>query len=200
MIIALTGGIGSGKSLATEILREMGFKVIDTDLIAHELSQPNKAVYQAIFETFGKEYFTKTHELDRRKLGDLIFNDAPKRKLLDSAVHPIILNNAKDQYNDILKNSPNAIVFITVPLLFEGSDNIKNMLPYDKSLLITADDDIRIKRMMDYRKMTKSEATARLLSQMPESEKAQLADYVITNNAAKKDLQKKIAEFIKTLK
>ena len=193
LLIAITGGIASGKSLAMEILQELGCFTLDTDDIARELSAPNMPVHQAIFAHFGAEYFDETNELDRKKLGDLIFTDEKARETLNNITHPIIMQVARERIAQAAKKAEKSgkdfIGVIAIPLLFEGGENLQKLLPYDFSILITADDDIRVKRLMTTRGLDEKAARARINSQMPESEKAKLADFVITNNGTPAELR-----------
>ena len=200
MMIAITGGIGSGKTLASDILRELGYAVIDTDVIAHELSKPNNEIYDNIVRVFGAEYLTASGEIDRKKLGARVFNDIEGRKKLEELTHPIILRTALNEYNEILAKDPSALVFVVIPLLFEGGEEIREKyLPYKYSLLITANDDVRIERMISTRGISRDEAIARIASQMPESEKRKRADFIIENNGNSDELKAKIQTFRKSL-
>ena len=201
LLIALTGGIASGKSLAMEILQELGCFTLDTDGIAHELSAPNMPVHQAIFAHFGAEYFDEKGELDRKKLGDLIFADEKARETLNSITHPIIMQSTLEKIahaaEEAEKKGENFVGVIAVPLLFEGGEELRKLLPYDISILITADDDIRVKRLMSTRNLDEKAARARINSQMPEAEKAKLADFIITNNGTTAELYEALRSLTK---
>ena len=196
MLIGLTGGIGSGKSLATDMLSDMGCVVIDTDIIAHELSKPGGKLYNNIVSEFGREYLDKNGEINRDLLAEKVFSDSASRHKLNEISHSLILRTAFDEYKQILEEDGDIAVIVVVPLLFEGGESLRAQLPYDYSLLITADTEIRIDRLMKTRSIGYENALRRISSQMPEVKKIGFSDYTIENNGTKEELKGKLIEFM----
>jgi len=159
--VAITGNIASGKSEVQKILESKGFKVIDADVIAHEILE------------------REMPGISRSALADIAFTDPQFRKKLEELIHP----GVKEQ---ILRLAPqHDVIFVAIPLLFEA--NMQDM--FDKVVLVYADDKIRLERLLKRSGCTKEHALARMASQMPQDEKIKLSDFVIYNNGTLEDLR-----------
>ena len=181
---AITGNIASGKSLVEDIISEY-YPVYDTDKIAHD-------ILNNITEFYGENVFTDG-KIDRKKLGDLIFSNPKMKKNLENIVHPQI----KDRLEEIfIQNKNEKFVFVSVPLLYE-TDFYKI---FDKVIFVSADEDIRLKRLMKRNNFTKDEAKIRIKAQMPETEKIKKADYIIKNNSTISELEQQVNIFLSNLK
>lgn len=178
--IAITGNIASGKSIVEEILKEKGFIVFDTDKIAHEILESSDKVKIAF-----KDYGIITNgKIDRKKLGDIVFCDKNLLKKLESIVHPLV----KAEILKIFEQGYD-IVFISVPQLFEvGFEDM-----FDKIVLVTADENVRLDRLMKRNGYTKDEALRRIASQIPDSEKINKCDIILQNNNDIKALRETIS-------
>ena len=175
-IIGLTGGIGSGKSAAAEILKELGLKVIDLDLITHELMRPGELGYIEIKKEFGEKYIDTKGALDRKLLREEIFSSFDLKKRIESILHPIIFEECNKQLN-ILKHEK--YIVLVIPLLFETKNYISLI---DESLLIDCDLETQIERVIKRDNVSKALANRIIKNQMNRQEKQLLADKVILND------------------
>jgi dephospho-CoA kinase len=194
LVVGLTGGIASGKSTVSNMLKEMNMTVIDADVESRLAVQNGEPAYKQIVESFGHDIVLPDGEIDRQKLGSIIFHDEQKRKLLNSIVHPEVRRRMNEK-KDLAIKKKEKIVILDIPLLFES--NLINMV--DQTLLVYVDQNIQFTRLMERNQLSKEEAEARIQSQMPLAEKMKLADKIIQNNGSltetKKQLNKILADW-----
>lgn len=176
-VIGITGGIASGKSTASNMVREMGFTVIDADYASRVVVEPGQKAYGEIIDQFGESILHEDGTLNREKLGAIIFTDEEKRKQLNQIVHPAVRTYMNEEREAAFERGEK-IVFLDIPLLFESK--LTHMV--DKTVLIYVDQDVQLQRLMARNNLTEEQAKARINSQMPLSEKKALADEVIDNN------------------
>ena len=195
-VIGLTGGIGTGKSTVSQILKEKKFPVIDLDIISHEVIKFPKVV-EKIVENFGKEVLeynnTGNWIISREKLGRVIFGNREKRLILNSVMHPEILRIMREKILECKKE--NKIIFVEIQLLFE----VQWEKEFDYILLVSAEKETQIKRILSRDKRSKEEALSIINSQMPLDEKKKRSDYVIENDGNIQDLEKKVDDFLKKI-
>ena len=196
VVIGLTGGIGTGKSTVSQILKEKKFPVIDLDIISHEVIKFPKVV-EKIVENFGKEVLeynnTGNWIVSREKLGRVIFGNREKRLILNSIMHPEILHIMREKILECKKE--NKIIFVEIQLLFE----VQWEKEFDYILLVSAEKETQIKRILSRDKRSKEEALSIINSQMPLDEKKKRSDYVIENDGNIQDLEKKVDDFLKKI-
>ena len=174
LVVGVTGGISSGKSCVTNYIKEQGFEVIDTDLIVKNLYNTDLDLLLKIKEAFGESYFSSDGELDKAKLGKLIFNDVNCNKKLTDLVHPRVLKEVLNR----IKKSTGRVVFIDVPLLFEsGFDELCNY-----TICVNVDLETNISRLMLRDNIDRTYALEKINSQMPLDLKCQRANYIIDNS------------------
>ncbi|CAG9608863.1 dephospho-CoA kinase [Pseudoneobacillus rhizosphaerae] len=191
LIIGLTGGIASGKSTVSRMLLDINIPVIDADLEARKVVEKGEKAYVRIIETFGSEILTATGDIDRVKLGSIVFHDEDKRNQLNAIVHPAVrerMNDKKVKYVD----SGNSVVILDIPLLFESK--LTHMV--DKTILVYVDAEVQLNRLMSRNQLIESEAMARIKSQMPLKEKIKLADAVIDNNGTIHDTKTQLIQIL----
>jgi dephospho-CoA kinase len=177
VVIGLTGGIASGKSTVSAMLLNLQIPVIDADIIAREVVEPGKDAYCRIVEEFGEGILYENGEINRSKLGGIIFHDEQKRLCLNSIVHPAVRVEMNAQKEYYIEKGERAVV-LDIPLLFES-----NLTPLvNQVLLVYVDETVQLERLMKRNALTEEEAKARISSQMPLSDKLALADEVINNN------------------
>jgi dephospho-CoA kinase len=176
-IIGITGGIASGKSTVSLYLQELGFTIVDADLASRAVVEPGEEAYHQVVKAFGEDILLTDGNIDRVKLGSIIFNDQEKRLLLNGIVHPAVRNWMRVKTEAAL-SSGEETVFMDIPLLFES----KLTFMVDKTLLIYVDEQVQLKRLMNRNGLSEKEALARINSQMPLADKKALADAVIDNN------------------
>jgi dephospho-CoA kinase len=174
-LIGLTGGIAAGKSTVASIWVSLGAIEIDADVLAREVIEPGSKGLAEIKEHFGASVFTESGSLDRKALGEIVFNNVQQRKVLESIVHPLVRQRAQE----ILKSLANdSIVIYTVPLLVEA--NVE--LPFDVIVSVEAPETERAQRLVSSRGMTLEQSLARIKSQASAVERAAKADYILNSN------------------
>jgi dephospho-CoA kinase len=192
-IIGLTGGIGSGKSAAAKILKELGLKVIDLDQITHRLIMPGEIGYIEIKKEFGEKYIDTKGEIDRKLLREEIFSSFNLKKRIESIFHPIIFEECNKQLN-LLKHEK--YIVLVIPLLFETENYISLI---DESLLIDCDLETQIERVIKRDNVSKTLVNRIIKNQMNRQEKQLLADKVILNDGNINHLENQLASYYKKL-
>ena len=193
-IIGITGGIGSGKTTASENLKCRGLHVIDADRIGHEIMQPGMPVLIELAMVFGGDILDDNGVLNRKKLAEAAFADPQNKKMLDSITHKEIFEEIRRRM-DILSDQGVKIVFLDAALLFEtGLENT-----CEQTWLIDAEDKIRIKRAMDRDGSTRDQVLARLKNQMSSEEKRKRASHIIDNSGDLEQLYKQLDVLISGL-
>jgi dephospho-CoA kinase len=177
LVIGLTGGIASGKSTVSNMLKEMKIPVVDADVEARLAVMKGEPAYSKIIATFGRDILLEDEEIDRQKLGSIIFHQAEKRMLLNEIVHPEVRKRMIGQVEKA-KESGEEVVVLDIPLLFES----KLTYMVEKTILVYVDYDIQLQRLMERNNLRVEDAKARIQSQMPLNEKIKLAVAVIDNN------------------
>jgi dephospho-CoA kinase len=191
LVIGLTGGIASGKSTVSNMLKEMDITVIDADVEARLAVEKGEPAYQKIIAEFGDDILLDTEEIDRVKLGSIIFHDAEKRQLLNGIVHPEVRNRMNNQV-EAAKVRGEQVMVLDIPLLFESK--LTHMV--EKTILVYVDRDIQLNRLMERNDLSLEDAEARISSQMPLSDKVALADAVINNNGSISETKKQVIEVL----
>ncbi|AKP36529.1 dephospho-CoA kinase [Leuconostoc mesenteroides] len=196
LTIGLTGGIATGKSTVSALLRQAGFPIVDADIVAREVVEPGTPTLEKIKLAFGPGIIDNG-VLDRRKLGQIVFEDGAQLKKLNDIMQPAISSAMADKINFWrLQNVP--ILVLDVPLLFER-DYDKNKL-VDKIIVVTASEEIQLSRLENRDQLSNMEARNRVKAQLPMSQKIARADYVIDNNGRIEELQEQVTVLIKKIK
>jgi dephospho-CoA kinase len=194
-IIGLTGGIGSGKSTVSAILKEQGYLIIDADELSREVSKKGSPLLRLLVREFGIEIIREDGTLDRKKLADLAFDNQHGTRRLNELVQTAILVKAMELFNDLRISREVEVCFFDVPMLYEaGWDRYT-----DSVWLVTAPEDIRLSRVVRRDHSRRQEVLARMKLQMSEEEKLKRADVVLDNSGSEENLQKQVMEAITTL-
>ena len=185
MIIGLTGGIATGKSQSSKIFKELGCYIIDADKLSRTLTTKDSKCLKEIVETFGTDILNYNGTLNRKKLGQIVFNDKQAKMDLERIIHPHIIKKT----NEIIAKKYNKTnIIVDAPLLFEvGLDRV-----CDKVIVIYARYHIQITRFMKRDNLSKEEAIKRIALQMPIEDKMKLADITIDNSGTLLELKKNI--------
>ena len=186
LVIGLTGGIGSGKSSAAKLFAALGACVIDTDEIAHELTQSHGAAISAIRQNFGEDFITVEGALNREKMRSLVFSDSASRQKLEAILHPLIRMAAAR--SAALASSP--YVIMVVPLLLETGD-YREMV--QRVLVVDCDEQKQIVRAMARSGLSAHEVRAIMATQIARQQRLQQADDVIVNDSDLAHLQQQVA-------
>jgi dephospho-CoA kinase len=179
-LIGLTGGIASGKSTVGKRLVELGAVLVDADVLAREVVEPGTVGLAAIEKQFGASVISPDGSLNRPALGAIIFADADKREALNAITHPAIWARAKELFDEAEAENPDAVVVYDVPLLAEASDD--RPMKFDLIVVVHADIETRIDRMVEMREMSREDAERRLGAQASDEDRLRFADVVIDAN------------------
>ena len=196
LIVGLTGGVASGKTTVSEVLREEGATLIDADQIARELVEPQTPVWQELVKAFGNEILDRDGSIHRQKLASLIFSNPRQRSLLNRILHPRIKEEIGRRLKSIQQKDPEAIVVIDAPLLIETGGHRE----MDKVIVVVCTETQQIERLRRRNQLSEEQARAMLSSQMSLEEKAALADYVICNEGSSEETRQKARNVLKELK
>ena len=181
MIIAgLTGGIASGKSTVSVFFADAGAHIIDADKIAREVVKKGTPAYEEIISFFGPTILLANGEIDRKRLGDIIFNDPEKKTRLDAIVHPRVFACSAEKISQIASQSPEAVVILDIPLLFEAG--MRSDLA--EVIVVYVPEPIQLMRLVERDGIDEGAAMARIRSQMPIDEKRKRATVVIDNSGS----------------
>jgi len=187
LIIGITGGIGSGKSTLSKLLRAEGYSVYDTDLEARRLQNEHSAMRKKLMDMFGKDIYSD-QGLNRSALGKIVFGKPELLTKLNTIVHPLVM---EDFNSWVLNRYPKKMLFIESAILYESGFNKL----VDKVILITADESIRIERVVNRDGVTPEHVRARMANQLPDNEKIKRADFVIHSDD-NKPLDEKMRKII----
>jgi dephospho-CoA kinase len=177
LLVGLTGGIASGKSTVSRQLAALGCRVIDADALAREVVEPGRPAWARIVEEFGREVLRPDGQLDRKRLGGLVFADPARRRALEAVTHPAILARRQEILAAWTAEGFDGVVVQDTPLLFE----VGAAAHMDRVVVVHADRATQIRRLCDRDGLDRAEAERRVASQMPLDAKARLAHYVIDN-------------------
>lgn len=193
LILGITGSIGSGKTTIAKIFGKRHFNRIDADEMGHQIIKKNTDAYKKITKEFGISILDKNEEVDRNKLGDIVFNNVNKLKKLNSIMHPLIIDTIKNQIKKIQRKCGNKTkIIVDAPLLLETKT--KNIV--DKIIVVKCDKKNILKRNKKYPK-GKIERILKL--QMPLNEKIKQSDFIIDNNKDLKYLEQQVKNIVKKL-
>lgn len=187
LIIGLTGGIGSGKSSVSKLFMELRIDVVDTDEIAHELTQSGGSAIPFIRKLFGEMYITSDGALDRKKMRQLVFADNDQRIQLEALLHPLIL----DETTRRIRQCRSPYTVVAVPLLFE-TDHFLALV--HRVLVIDCDESLQIERTMARSRLSADEVKAIIKAQISRGQRLEKAHDVIINNRDIKHLREQVLQ------
>ena len=189
-IIGITGGSGSGKSTVSRILHDLGAKVINADRIAREVVHKGSKALKELVEYFGDSILDDKGELNRKKLGTVVFEDNEKLEALNRITHKHISQRIMESIDEARNSGNPGVVVIDAPLpVKEGFLNL-----VEKVWVVTADKEIRLKRIMDRDGISREDALNRILSQASDEEYLRIADEVLVNNGNIVELEKEVVK------
>lgn len=189
-VIGLTGGIGTGKSTVSELLEIHGFKIVDADIASREAVKKGSEGLAQIKQVFGEEAILENGEMNRKYIGEIVFNDVKKRQALNQIVHPIVREIMEEKKEKYLNEGYNVIM--DIPLLFEN--NLQDTV--DETWLVYASESIQIDRLMERNDLTQEEAKARVYSQISIDKKQRMADHVIDNRGTLLELKQNVEQLL----
>jgi dephospho-CoA kinase len=196
LIVGLTGGIASGKSIVAKVFQDLGAHVIDADKIVHELLEPGQQAWEEVIEYFGPGIVFPDKTIDRRKLGEIVFNNAEKRTWLNQCLHPKVFAAYTTCVKHLRTRAPDALIVFDAALLIETGYHKK----MDRVIVVYADEEQQMERLTSRDRFNREQALARIRSQMPLSEKRKHADYVIDNTGTREETEQQAREVFQKLK
>jgi dephospho-CoA kinase len=195
LIIGLTGGVASGKSLVAAEFEKLGACVIDADVIAREVLCPGEEPFNMVVDEFGKGILTKDGNVDRAVLAEIVFNDCAKLTTLNQITHPEIIKRILDRIEEIRSEDPDVLIVLDAPLLIEVGLHEK----VDRVVVVYVDEETLVERIVERDKLDPKEAVKRLACQMPLKEKIEYADHVIYNKATIEETLKQVGDIFADL-
>ena len=193
MRVGLTGGVASGKSTVSAILRELGAVVIDADELAREVVGRGTPGLAAVVGAFGPSVLTAEGDLDRPSLGAVVFADAERRGALEAIIHPLVRARAAE----LEAQAPEgALVVHDIPLLAETGQASS----FDAVIVVDAPTELQVERMTELRGWTREDAEARIAAQASREERLAVATHVVENTGTHDDLRRKVAEVVEALR
>jgi dephospho-CoA kinase len=177
---ALTGGIASGKSTVSAMLRECGAAIIDADVLARQVVEPHRPAWDEAVAAFGREVLAPDETLDRKRLGALIFQCAEKRRVLEQIIHPRVIAEIDHQETAVRELTPDAVVVVDVPLLIEAQMH----LAYRTVIVVFVPLVLQLRRLLARDTLSEHEARQRLNAQMPLADKCAYATHIIDNSGS----------------
>jgi dephospho-CoA kinase len=194
--VGLTGSIAVGKSFVCEVLRGLGCYVLDADEISREVVEPNTEGFRKIVENFGDSILKSSGGLDRAKLGQIVFADSKKRELLNSILHPLVIEKQNKWILEREKEDPDGIAVIDASLMIESGAFRR----FDKLIVVWCESEIQIRRLMKRNGLSRMDAEKRIAAQMPQVEKKRFADYLIDTTEGFEATRKRANEVFQLLK
>lgn len=197
MVLGITGGVATGKTTVAKMFERLGAFVLSADDIANELIEPKKLCWKKIIKHFGRDILKSDNTIDKGKLGEMIFSNRNKRKILNSITHPEIIKEIKRKLKTLRNPAPSrcGIIILEAPLLIEA--NALDLV--SKIIVVTADRKTQIKRLNN-KGITRDKAEKIIDSQMQIRKKIKYADYVINNNSTLKNTEKQVKEILNDIK
>jgi dephospho-CoA kinase len=179
--VALTGGIATGKSYCLTRFAELGVPTVDADVLAHRAVAPGTAGFEAVVTRFGHEVLHPHGEIDRARLGQMVFSDERARRDLEAIVHPVVYQAIADWFANIEAGGHSRLAIADIPLLYEtGHDR-----DFDRVIVAACPPAVQTSRLMARNRLTEEEARLRIASQMAIEEKMRRADYVIDTSGTR---------------
>lgn len=193
--LGLTGGIATGKTTISNYLKSIDIPVLDADEYARKIVEPGTPGLAAITNTFGEQVLRADGSLNRKLLGQIVFNDSSARQTLNDITHPRIQQMMADELHRLAEQQI-PLVILDIPLLLEN----KNVAGADAVMVVTIPESLQLTRLMQRNNLTEKEAQSRISSQMPLVEKEKLADFVIDNSGTISSTQKQVEKVIQKIR
>lgn len=194
--VGLTGSIAVGKTFVCECFRDLGCYILDADQTAREVVEPGTIGLERISNTFGSEVLQNDGALDRKKLGEIVFGDEEKRKLLNSIVHPLVIEKQNLWITQREAEDSDGIAIIDAALMIESGGYER----FDKLIVVWCEPDIQLARLMKRSGFTAEESQRRIDAQMPQEEKKKLADFLIDTSKGFEDTRRQVSETFAALR
>ena len=193
--VGLTGNIASGKSHATQVFAELGAYIIDADVIAHVLLTPGTSTYDGVVAAFGGQILNPDATINRRKLGEIVFQDEAKRAELNSLVHPEVRAQVLRRIGELEDSAQNGIIIIDAALMVESGF----FRTFDRLIVVHCSPSLQLSRIVNRDGLTPAQARARMAAQMPVEEKIKHAHYTIETSGTFRQTREQIESIYRDL-
>ena len=190
LLVGLTGGIGSGKTLAASFFKELGAYIIDADQLSRNLVRPVQTALNEIVEYFGQDILDDKGNLNRGKLAKIVFQNSKEKAVLENILHPKIFKKEQEEFLKICAHDASAIVIIDAALLIE-SGNYKHV---NKVIVVRSNEESQIQRILSRNDFSFDEVKTRMNNQMSLDNKIEYADFILDNDLQQADLRKRVEE------
>jgi len=189
-VLAVTGSFAGGKTTCARMFKNLGASVVDADKIYHRLIRPGRPLYKKIASVFGREILNKNKQIDRKRLGKIVFSNRRSLKRLTGITHPAVIRKMRSEVSRLKKAASGRIIIIDAPLLIEAG--LAKMA--DRLVVVKTGRKNQIKRCKKQWGMSAAEATKRIKLQLPLKEKTKLADYVVDNNGTLRQTREQVQD------
>ena len=193
--VGLTGSIAVGKSFILEVFRQLGCLTLDADITAREVVEPGTAGLREIVDRFGTDVIAADGSLDRAKLGAIVFNDASKREILNSIVHPRVIESQDEWLAEKKKENPGRIAVVDAALMIESGGYKR----FEKLVVAWCEPEVLLHRLMSRNGLSEEAARKRIEAQMPQEQKKQYADFLIDTSKEYEDTRRQTVEIFHEL-
>lgn len=198
VILGVTGGPATGKSLVSAELHRLGAALVDADAIAREVLEPGRETFRAVVRAFGRQVLRPDGALDRRALGAIVFSDYERLALLTSITHPEILRIMRERIHALVRSGRHSVIAVDAPLLYESGLHAD----MDRVVVVFTDPEVQLRRLMARDGLDEDQALRRIGAQMPLEEKMRRADFLIDNNGppeeTKRDVRRVYEEVLRS--
>lgn len=194
--VGLTGSIAVGKSFVCDVFRELGCHVLDADITAREVVERGTNGLQSIVQEFGSEVLAEDGSLDRKKLGAIVFDDESKRQVLNSIVHPLVIEKQNEWIAAREVEDPTGIAIVDAALMIESGGYKR----FDKLIVVWCEPEIQLARLTNREGLSREDAERRIASQMPQNEKKAFADFLIDTSGGFDDTRNHVVETFRSLR
>lgn len=196
LVVGLTGGIACGKSSVSSMFAELGCVIIDADLVSRQLVDRGAPAYKRILKFFGPDILNRDKTIDRKKLGQIVFYDPEKRKILNSILHPAIIREEERRIREEQRKGECKIIMVSAALMIEAGHHKR----FQKMIVVYCGRETQIERIMKREKATRKEALLRIQAQLANKEKKKYADYVINTSGPFPATRKQVVQVYEKLK
>lgn len=195
LIVGLTGGIATGKSTVSGMLREAGLPIVDADALVHALLEPGGLAVEPILGEFGSDVQRPDGGIDRQALGTRVFADDVQRKKLEAIVHPLVVSESQRRLHELAESGTHDVVVYDAALLIETGRH----RDFDRLVVVACSPELQLERLMKRDGLSVDQAGARVRAQMPLTRKLALADYVIDNSGHWQETRRLVSDLIESL-
>ena len=196
ILVGLTGGLATGKSTVARMFQDCGAMLIDADLLARLVVEPDKPAWREIVRVFGKQILRPDRTLDRTALASIVFRNRTRLRQLGAIIHPRVAREQARLTREIAKKHSHAVILYDAPVLIEAGAHQR----MDRVIVVTADRQTQIARLRHRNHLTRAEALRRIRTQMPLDRKVKLADFVVNGTLPPEQLRRDVARIYAELR